>query len=157
ASIEGRVVNPDGSPASFQWISANRADPKPGGGGGGGSGQPRGDGAFVIGGLEAGVTYLLQVSGSNGRPMTNSPRVEARAKAARIVVTPPVKLTGRVDGVAPGVDWWVSAWPVGGSPDAARSSARVGADGSFSLDVAPDKDYVLGALSQADDRYAILS
>ena len=159
-TIEGRVVTPDGSPGQFSYVVAQRIE-GPQDGSGMAYSQPldRAEGTFSLGGLEAGATYSLTVSGPTASSYggTDGTRVEAPAKNVRLVMTPPAKLAGRVEGMLPGVEYWVMAWPASGGPEGTgQVSVKAGADGAFSLDVAPGKDYFVGAMyGMTDDRYAL--
>ncbi len=153
-AIEGRVVHADGTPAPFSWVQS-RADPAVEGSPSGGSMNQQADGTFRITGLAPG-SYLLTPMGRSGRPLCAPVRVNAPARDVRIVVVPPVRLTGRIEGALAGVDYWAFAWPAAERIDAPGSaSGRAAADGTFALEVAADTEYMVGIMYAQDDRYAL--
>lgn len=158
-SIEGRVVTPDGAPATFSYVLAVRVGAKGEAEGGGQTlyGQAAGEGSFTIGGLEAGATYSLRVQGQ-GVPGVESARVAAPATNVRLTVTPPIRVTGRLDGMMPGVDYWVQGWPAADGPEGVgHTSGKVAADGTFTLQMQGDREVCIAAgAPAADDRYALL-
>ena len=157
-TIEGLVLDTDGKPVANVQVNAQ--------GGAGGRGNMRGAstderGRFTLGGLDAGVTYVLTAQQWNSVQRNSLPvRAEAGARDVKLVFPTTVKLSGRLTGEGDKAKCYVVAratGPINPDADSSLANGQVMADGTFSMEVPVDTVVDLFASKWGDDRFGFLA
>ncbi len=154
ATVEGFVVDSDGSPFHEGWLVVKAAAAPDGPQGT--YAQIRADGTFRVEGLARGTTYRLTLQRQARGPAPAPVDVVAPASGVRITVPAGRRIEGRLAGPVSPEGFTLSVRQVGGAPYASQR-IKVAEDGSFAIEDVGDGEYELRAQKSGDGHYARLT